>query len=294
MSAGAPTWKRPKARLHATAAFEFLHRKAVEMDPQAADRVPASARLRPPAEKGTPMRLAVLATLVSLAMPAAARAAAPPPLKTDEERTLYALGEVAARSFKELNLSAKELEFVKRGLSDALTPGKKPEVDPAAYEKKVQEFAMKRMQASADAHKQAGTRYLEQAAKEKGAQKTATGLIYFPEKEGTGPSPKPEDTVKVNYTGKLTDGTVFDASAQHGGPAEFPVNRVIPCWSQGLQLMKVGGKARLVCPSDLAYGDRGAPPKIPGGSVLVFDVELLEIVPAASSTPATPAPPASK
>ena len=84
--------------------------------------------------------------------------------------------------------------------------------------------------------------------------------------------------MKVNYEGKLTDGTVFDSSVQRGEPVTFPLNKVIKCWTEAVQLMKVGGKSRLICPSDLAYGDRGAPPQIKPGATLVFEVELLGIV----------------
>jgi len=118
--------------------------------------------------------------------------------------------------------------------------------------------------------------YLDKAAAEPGAQKTVSGLIYRELKPGTGASPKATDTVKVHYRGTLTDGKEFDSS--YGGqPLEFPLNRVIRAWTEGVQLMKVGGKAQLVCPANLAYGDRGAPPDIPGGATLVFEVELLGI-----------------
>ena len=118
--------------------------------------------------------------------------------------------------------------------------------------------------------------YLDKAAAETGAQKTASGLIYRELKPGTGASPKATDTVKVHYRGTLTDGKEFDSS--YGGqPIEFPLNRVIRAWTEGVQLMKVGGKAQLVCPANLAYGERGAPPDIPGGATLVFEVELLGI-----------------
>ena len=85
---------------------------------------------------------------------------------------------------------------------------------------------------------------------------------------GKGPHPKATDVVRVNYHGTLTDGNVFDSSVERGEPAEFPLNRVIPCWTEGLQKMKVGGKSQLVCPSNIAYGDRGSPPDIPGGATL--------------------------
>jgi FKBP-type peptidyl-prolyl cis-trans isomerase len=123
-----------------------------------------------------------------------------------------------------------------------------------------------------------GRDYLYQAAKSKGAVKTPSGAIVIPLKKGVGASPKSSDTVKVHYTGKLTDGKVFDSSVRRGVPAEFPLRGVIPCWTEGLQKMKVGGKARLVCPPETAYGAEGAPPDIPPNAVLNFEVELLSIV----------------
>ena len=121
--------------------------------------------------------------------------------------------------------------------------------------------------------------YLEKAAAEPGAKKTASGLIYREVTPGTGPSPKATDTVKVHYRGTLTDGKEFDSSYSRNEPAEFPLNRVIPAWTEGVQMMRVGGKCQLVCPSNLAYGQRGAPPDIPGGATLVFEIELLAINP---------------
>ncbi len=118
---------------------------------------------------------------------------------------------------------------------------------------------------------------LAAAAKERGALVAASGLVYRSLKEGTGASPKATDTVKVNYKGMLPDGTKFDASADHGGPITFPLNRVIPCWTEGVQKMKVGGQAKLTCPSDIAYGPRGAGGVIPPNATLVFEVELLAI-----------------
>ena len=118
---------------------------------------------------------------------------------------------------------------------------------------------------------------LAAAGKEPGASVAPSGLVFRSLKEGSGPSPKASDTVKVNYKGTLVDGTKFDASADHGGPITFPLNRVIPCWTEGVQKMKVGGTAKLTCPSAIAYGPRGAGGVIPPNATLVFEVELLGI-----------------
>lgn len=115
--------------------------------------------------------------------------------------------------------------------------------------------------------------YLEKAASEPGAVKTPSGLIYRELRAGTGTSPIATDTVKVNYKGTLVNGHQFDAS----NDVKFPLNRVIPCWTEGLQKMKVGGKAQLVCPSSIGYGPQGSPPEIPGGATLIFEIELLGI-----------------
>jgi FKBP-type peptidyl-prolyl cis-trans isomerase FkpA len=118
--------------------------------------------------------------------------------------------------------------------------------------------------------------FLDKAAAEPGAQRTASGLVYRVITAGSGASPKATDTVKVHYRGTLISGKEFDSSYGHA-PAEFPLNMVIPCWTEGVQLMKVGGKSRLVCPANIAYGERGAPPDIPGGATLIFEIELLGI-----------------
>jgi len=120
--------------------------------------------------------------------------------------------------------------------------------------------------------------YLEKAAAEPGAQKTSSGLVYRELKPGTGASPKSTDTVRVHYRGTLIDGKEFDSSYARNEPAEFPLNMVIPAWTEGVQKMKVGGKSHLVCPAEIAYGQRGAPPVIPPGATLIFEVELLGIL----------------
>ena len=115
------------------------------------------------------------------------------------------------------------------------------------------------------------------AAKEPGAAVTSSGLVYRSLQDGTGPSPGPTDTVKVNYRGTFPDGREFDSSYKRGVPIEFPLNGVIKCWTEGLQMMKVGGKSKLTCPSSIAYGERGAAGVIPPGATLLFEVELLGV-----------------
>ena len=138
-------------------------------------------------------------------------------------------------------------------------------------------MARSRSAAAAEKQKAASAVYLAKCAAEPGAVKTESGMIIRELKAGDGPSPKATDTVKVHYRGRLTDGTEFDSSYKRNEPAQFPLNGVIKCWTEGVQRMKVGGKSTLVCPSDLAYGDQGRP-SIPGGATLVFDIELLDIV----------------
>ena len=218
--------------------------------------------------------LPVILAAVVAAAPLGAAGSEP---KTDDEKTLYALGLALARNVGSFNLSEAELALVQAGFSDGVLK-RKPQVDIETFGPKIQALAQARASAGAEAEKKASAGFLEKAAAEKGAVKLPSGVIYSEIKPGTGDSPKATDTVKVHYQGTLTDGTVFDSSIKRGEPATFPLNGVIKCWTEGLQKMKVGGKSRLVCPSDIAYGDRGSPPTIKPGATLVFEVELLEIV----------------
>ena len=198
-------------------------------------------------------------------------------LKTEDEKTLYALGLVMSENLATFSLSEADVEFVKAGFTDGALKRTR-QVDLAVYGPKLRDLAQTRSSAGAAAEKASGSDFLSKAALEKGAVKTPAGFVIQEITPGTGPSPKQSDTVKVHYKGTLTDGTVFDSSIDRGQPAVFPLANVIPCWTQGVQMMKVGGKSRLVCPPELAYGDRGAPPQIKPGATLSFEVELLEIV----------------
>ncbi len=205
--------------------------------------------------------------------PAKAVAGAP---ASEADKTLYALGLVISRNLTGFKLSAAELAVVEQGMADGVL-GRTPKVNLETYGPKLNDLAKSRMAAQASAEKKAGAAFLEKEAAQPGAKKQPSGFLYKETKAGTGATPKPTDKVKVHYRGTLIDGTVFDSSIDRNEPVTFPLNGVIPCWTQGLQLMKEGGSARLVCPSDLAYGDEGRPPRIKGGATLVFDVQLLSI-----------------
>ena len=208
----------------------------------------------------------------------------PKDLKKEEDKDFYVLGLSLGKGLSVFSMTKPEQELVRRGMTDgAAKPQKVTPQVLQPYGPKLQALAETRANAL-------NKTYLDKAAKEKGAQKLPSGILYIPSKEGTGATPKPTDKVKVNYKGTLTDGTVFDSSYDRGTPAEFPVSGVIKCWTEGLQKMKVGGKAKLVCPSETAYGKRGQQPTIRPDSVLNFDVELLEASAAPPPAPPTPTP----
>ena len=195
---------------------------------------------------------------------------------TDAQKTLYALGQNISQSLAPFSLTTAELDFVKQGMTDGVA-GKKSLTDANTYNPKIQALVQSRQAAIAAKSAGVGKAFLAKAAAEKGAVKTESGMVYIALTTGTGDSPAATDTVKVHYRGTSIDGKEFDSSYTRGQPAEFPLNGVIKCWTEGVQKMKVGGKARLVCPADLAYGERGSPPNIAPGATLNFEVELLGV-----------------
>ena len=190
----------------------------------------------------------------------------------DDQKTIYALGLSISESIAPFNLSPAELELMKKGMADAAAG--KPALDLKVQGPKIPALALARTKA-------AGKAYQDKEAARPGAVRLPSGVIYREERAGAGGSPKPTDTVRVNYRGTFTDGTEFDSSYKTNQPAQFPLAGVISCWTEAVQKMKVGGKAMLVCPSDRAYLDTGRQ-GIPGGATLVFEIELLAINPPAA------------
>jgi FKBP-type peptidyl-prolyl cis-trans isomerase FkpA len=195
---------------------------------------------------------------------------------SEDEKIFYYMGIAMEQSLQSFTLSHEELEILIRGLREAHA-GKQLELERATYHPKIQELGQQRMKKVAEAEKLKAHAFLAEAAQRKGAIRTESGLIYTEIIAGSGDSPQPADTVKVHYQGSLRDGTVFDSSERRGGPFEFPLDRVIPCWSEGVGMMKVRGKSLIICPPEIAYGERGSPPTIPGNAALSFEVELIEI-----------------
>lgn len=199
-----------------------------------------------------------------------------------DSAVMHALGELLSRQLSQavapFQLSDRELRAVLAGLSDGV---RHPESVKAAetFIPQLQALQQERTQAQVQEEEKAGEAYLSKAAAQPRARTTSSGMVFIPQQAGSGPSPKIGDTVRVEYTGRLTDGSVFDSSAQHGGAATFPLGKIIPCWNEALSLMKVGGRARIVCPAKLAYGDRGAGGVIKPGATLDFEVHLVGIEP---------------
>lgn len=190
----------------------------------------------------------------------------------------YNMGQGLSKDFPNMDLDA-----LKQGLAEAVkgAEGQLSEADMRtaiqAGQKKAMEARKATQAAAGEKNKAAGEKYLAANAKKDGVKTTDSGLQYSVLTKGKGKSPKATDTVSVHYHGTLPDGSVFDSSVDRGTPATFALNRVIPGWTEGVQLMKTGAKYRFFVPEDLAYGERSPSPKIGPNQVLIFDVELLEI-----------------
>lgn len=223
-------------------------------------------------------KLAAFAAVTLLYVSAAAVSAGVESM-TEDEKVFYFLGTVLSTNLAPLNLSAEELTLVERGLRDALA-GSAAEFDGEAYGKKLNEIAGRRMAASAVREEVAARDYIEDMAAEPGAVTTESGIVIREVEPGSGASPNGDSTVTAHYHGMLRDGTVFDSSVTRGEPFTSSLARVIPCWREAIQTMQVGGKSKITCPPELAYGERGSR-GIPGGAALTFEVELIDIVEAA-------------
>ena len=197
-------------------------------------------------------------------------------LETENQKTLYAIGMIISNQLQTFALSEEELAPIVQGMMDGIK-GEPSQVDMGIYEAKINELVAERSAIVAAKEAAASNSYLEQFESDESIVKTASGALVKMLEEGTGETPGAADTVMVHYEGTLIDGTVFDSSLSRGSPATFPLSGVIPCWTEGLQKIKVGGKAQLICPANTAYGERGVPPKIGPGATLVFEVNLLEI-----------------
>jgi len=209
-------------------------------------------------------------------------------LDTDDQKVLYAVGRALARTIASLDFTPEEMAFITVGLNEGAT-GVESRIDMTVYGPMLDTTMKSRMTRMTQQEREAGQAYCDAQAQEEGAEKLASGMVFKQLEEGDGAMPGPADTVRVNYHGTLRDGSVFD-STTGGDPAEFSVGGVIPCFGEGLQKMKVGGKAKLTCPTDIAYGDRGRPGSIRPGAALTFEVELVEVVGQPEAVESTPIP----
>jgi FKBP-type peptidyl-prolyl cis-trans isomerase len=192
------------------------------------------------------------------------------------DKLSYAWGLAMGNQLKAMGVNEIKSDDFKAGVA-AVFEGTEPAMPIEDAQKIINEYLQELEKKATAAARAAGDKFLSENAEKAGVKTTASGLQYIVEKEGNGATPTAEDEVTVHYTGKLLDGTVFDSSVNRGEPATFPLNRVIPGWTEGLQLMKEGGKTTFFIPSDLAYGPNGIPNVIPPHSTLIFDVELIKV-----------------
>lgn len=193
------------------------------------------------------------------------------------DKLSYAWGLAMGRQLQGMGIKELNVADFKDGVRSVFD-GSEPAIGVEEAQKLIQDYLNDLQAKAEETAKAAGKKFLEENKKNADVKETASGLQYVVEKEGTGAQPTAEDEVTVHYTGRLLDGTVFDSSVNRGEPATFPLNRVIPGWTEGVQLMKEGAKYTFFIPSDLAYGPQGIPGAIPAHSTLIFDVELIKVI----------------
>ncbi|THH41238.1 FKBP-type peptidyl-prolyl cis-trans isomerase [Neolewinella litorea] len=191
------------------------------------------------------------------------------------DTTSYSLGIVLSQNLKSQGFDSIDASSLAKGFEDGLSGSGK--VSPEQANQYIQQYLQKAAAAAGAEARQEGEAFLAHNAKRPEVKVTESGLQYEVLQEGSGASPSATETVKVHYHGTLIDGSVFDSSVERGQTIEFPLNRVIRGWTEGLQLMKEGAKYRFFIPYDLAYGEQGSPPAIPPYAALIFDVELFEV-----------------
>lgn len=234
-------------------------------------------------------RSIIFSATVLLALPVGAQEKSPE-LKDLKDKVSYSIGLNIGLNFKKQNVDLNT-DALQAGVKDALS-GKKPLLSENEVRETMTAFSKdmtEKQKQAGEKNRGEGEKYLADNKKKDGVKTTASGLQYKVQKEGSGPSPTATDTVTVNYRGTLIDGTEFDSSYKRGEPATFPVGGVIKGWTEALQLMKKGSKYQLFIPAGLAYGERGAPPDITANSALIFEVELIDIKPAAAAGSPAPA-----
>lgn len=192
------------------------------------------------------------------------------------DKLSYVWGILMGKQLKAMGVENIDADTFKAGVETSFE-GKTPEIPEEECQKLINDYLMELQEKAEKVAKEAGVKFLAENKLKEGVKETASGLQYVVEKEGTGAQPTAEDEVTVHYTGRLLDGTVFDSSVNRGEPATFPLNRVIPGWTEGVQLMKEGAKYIFFIPSDLAYGPQGVPNAIPPHSTLIFEVELIKV-----------------
>ena len=221
------------------------------------------------------VRISFMSVVLVLAFTAHSQAQGIP--QTDDEKAFYSIGASMAVQLQRANpISDSELDVLIQGIRDSVR-GKTLAVEQKEGAALVSAMLQEREARAVEIEAVAAAEFLAAEASKKGATKTESGLIYSVIKAGNGASPAATDKVRVHYHGTLRDGTVFDSSVERDEPAEFPLNRVIACWTEGVAMMKEGGKSLLICPADIAYGNRSTG-RIPAGAALSFEVELIEVL----------------